>query len=160
MKQQTVLIFAILFFGMSATVHAGMPQPLCDAVRESDFIIEVTVDTTVGRYPDSYAQKNWSPPESELPKIFKTAKIAAVHKGKKTVGEAYLDDNLISAGWGQSGKFWADFFAQKQVTVLTGNGGFGGWLADGGDYTVPFAPMSYQKDHEAFKKAVLQCLTP
>ncbi len=157
-KNKLFSFFLFMILACGRFVYAGMPGPLCPTVTDSPDIVEVAVDTAVGQYPPSLAQKNWAPSAEELKKISKTAKVVQVHKGNKKVGDLLQNENLISSSLGNSGKFWTAFFSHKQVVILTGLS-LDGWVADGGDEGIPAEPFDYLPGYGTFKQAVLNCLS-
>ncbi len=158
LKLKIFLLFVFCNLCLVDTAQAGSPGPLCDAVNASPYIVEITLDTTVAQYSKAAEQKKWAPEASAIEAIAKTAKIIAVHKGDKKVGDLLNESDLISAAWGQHAHaFWQTFFSQKQMVMLTGPG-LNGWISDGGDEGIPNESLAFQKNYETLKKAVLQCL--
>lgn len=156
MKPTQVFFSGILCL-LSLTVSAGAPGPLCDAVQSSKYILELEITPSLAKYAESYAQKNWAPKESELKKIMQSAKIVKVHKGDFKVGETFKGFDFLSGSEFGSGSAWKNFFAQKKITVLMGDG-LDGWVWDGGDGEVVIARFHYEKHHKSYQSAVLKCL--
>lgn len=154
----TIKILFVIYFVMTADLaFAGYPGPLCDAVHESSYIVEVKMDGTQGKYSEAEIKKKWAPKAEEIQKILATATVTAVYKGSLQIDQRLVDASLILPSVKSDSQFWNKLFQEKNIIMLTGPG-LQGWIADFGDANTPLAPYGFQTEYPVFKDAVLQCL--
>lgn len=145
----SILLFLTL---LSFNSFAGFSEDLCDTVRDSQFIVEVQIDGKKGNYPEKYKLNKWTPEQTELSKVEKSAKIIKVIKGnysQQQVNEKTYFLNFVN----QSAEFWDQFFKTSSIKTILADDSLYSWIIDN-------HPDSYslQPGYQKFKKEINSCL--